>query len=183
MWAIVWDFARADRFYLKAEELHAELSAELVEVVLRYWDDEKPDDEMKRILIQSLRNRALDLVNKEFNTHRRAEGTMVSLDDAIEPGEDVTVFERVGIEDAYFDMEGFLGRLSSDGYWLVMEALEPSERMLEIIKLTEMRKRHISSKGLWCISVTGRMLRRALGWDIARFENAWEEVQDALNEM
>lgn len=184
-WAITWDRADSSRFYLNPEDIHSELIAELVNVILTYWDDDKPDDELRRIITVSMRNRAIDLLQKEYGTYRVEEAFHVSLEEPMEPGgvDSIALEDRIGVEDVYFDLNGLIDNLSSDGCWLVLEVLDPSERLRAEIRLTMSRKEFVATKSMWKLEMNARMLMRALGWDVARFENAWEEVQDVLTSI
>jgi len=180
MWAMVWDVANTERFFLQPDDVFAELSEELVKVVQHY---NKPDGEMKPLLIQSLRNRCTDLQVMEYHTHRNV--IVDSLDEDMgSDGDDTALYNVVpglSFEDSYFDVDELYKHLSDDGRLLVMEALDPSEHMIGQIDLAIMRKVTISEKGLWCIHPTKNMYRRALGWSVNRFEAAWDEVSEIVN--
>lgn len=178
MWAMVWDIGNSDRFYLDPQDVFADLSEELVKVVLRYAD--KGEDEMKPLLIVSLRNRCRDLLKMEFGTHRHAEMHNVSLDEDPEEGGFVNL-EHIGIENPHFDLDGFLIALSDDAYYVVDEVLQPSDRLLMEMQLTIMRKESISRSNGWTLRPTQRMYQRSLGWSEERFEIAWQEVCDLLS--
>jgi cob(I)alamin adenosyltransferase len=186
IWAIVWDYANPDRWLLDPEELFAELSCELVKVVTRYKD--KPYDELKSIVIVSLRNRCIDVITMAYKTHRRAESSMMSLD--TDPEFDETnvsgiprVSDRLGVVDSYFDLDGLYNMLSVDAKALVKEALSPSDRTLLQLGLVETRKAATSPMGYWKLEMTPLILQRSLGWDEQRLKDAWTEVTVVLNQV
>jgi len=186
MWAIVWDYANSDRWLLEPDELFAELSCELVKVVARYKD--KPYNELKAIVVVSLRNRCIDVITMAYKTHRQAESTMMSLDTDPEFEETNVsgiprVSDRLGVVDSYFDLDGLYGMLSVDARTLVKEALGPSDRTLLQLNLVETRKAATSPMGYWKLEMTPLVLQRSLGWDEQRLKDAWTEVTCALDQV
>ena len=165
-------------------DVFSDLSEELVKIVLRYYG--KSENEMKPLLITSLRNRCTDLQMMEYATHRDiGESDLGSLDEEIDMGdmECVTLADKLsrpGVDELYFDIDGFLDTLGDDAYWLVNEALDPSDRMMLQVKLVVLRKCAISEYGHWKIKPTKLMYRRALGWTKERLEDAWAEVCETL---
>lgn len=183
MWAMVHDIANSERFYLEPAEVFADLSEELVKVVINYYG--KDEDEMKPLLITSLRHRCRDLLKMEYGTHRQLASDIASMDEDIDIGdvEKVTLHDKVNrpsVDDTYFDLQGFLDALSDDAYWLVMEVLEPSDRMLLQFELSVMRKSAVFGDGDWRLTPGKLMYRRALGWTKNRLEKAWREIQQAI---
>lgn len=181
MWAMVWETSNSARFYLNPEDMFAELSAELVYVV-RHYNGELDHDDMKAVLITSLRNRCRDLMRMEYGTHRQEEYDVESLDEELPGWEGVTLADKLsrpGVDELYF-LPDFLDALSDDAWALVMEVLDPSEKLMDELALTAMRKAFVGSLGYWVISINKRVCQRALGWPDNRIDNAWEEVERAL---
>lgn len=174
MWAMVWDYANPDRWRLEPDELFGELSAELVEVVQTYQGQGKSEGDMYRLITTSLRNRCRDIACMEYNTHRRAEAAMESLDNPDFAGE-------AGVFDSHINIE--LLSLSNDAARLVDEVLNPSERYRQHLELVCLRKQTISSKGHWKLHTTPWILQRSLGWGKERFESAWKEVATSLSRL
>lgn len=170
LWAMVWDYANPDRWQLEPDEIFAELSAELVKVVYKYHG--MPLDDMKRLVIVSMRHRCMDLAAMSYGTHRVAEQHIMDLDD---------VLQEPGVEVKRFDLGELYDNLSDDGGALVSEVLNPGDRMLDVLRLVTMRKEATTTKGQWTLSPQPYMLQRALGWDTARFQAAWGEVRMVLS--
>jgi len=188
IWAIVWDYANLDRWQLQPDELFAELSAELVKVIHTYSGNGLDHSSIKKLIIVCLRNRCNDLVQMAYNTHRKAEDQMLSLDsdDDGEPGgyvDNIYMAERVGVRLSVFDLVSFEDSLSDDGKKLVGVVLDPGTRASQIFNLFITRKRVAGPKGHWKVEPTPLLLRRSLGWNKCRLDNAWDEVQQALESV
>jgi len=180
MWSMAWQYTNPRRIAMSPDDIFAELSLELVNVVYKYFID-KDGVEMKRILITSLRNRCLDLVKYEYYTHRKESADMLSLDADVRDGDAMSEWlVEAATQFNYFDLSGLLDALSDDGKALIHEVLEPSPRLNLQIDMSITRKRHVSPKGCWKVQLTPLMLRRTLGWDKCRFETTWVEVQTVL---
>ncbi len=181
MWAMVWEFANHDRWLLQPDEIFGDLSLELVKVVGINID--KPDSELKNILIVSLRNRCIDLVTMAYNSHRSAEASMLSLSNAGDDPDDDVIINGIpshpGPEDM-LNIEDFIASLSDDARILVNEVLHPGDRMIAQLDLSVMRKISTSPKGCWTLKMTPLIAQRALGWNRDRILCAWEEVKTAL---
>lgn len=197
MWSMVWDRANVDRWQLEPEEIFAELSAELVHIVATYGGNGKSRLEMKRILIVSLRNRATDLCVMAYGTHRRAEAGAWSLDGGSinipdSDGDDANcevdlwdiAWSSSGNIQSLFNLEDEIADLSEDAQALVrMAVYQDDERFQDQLDLAETRKLAVSTKNQWGLEPTSLILRRALGWPKARFDNAWDEVTEFVGSL
>jgi len=198
MWAMCWDRANGDYWLLDPEEMFAELSVELVHLVQRYGGNGKSRDEVKRILIVSMRNRISDLCIMAYRTHRSAEiGALRLWDGSIESDNDNSLnpddempmgaeVEWTSVSSvpmhSYVDMEDDIIDLSSDAQELLYMAMyQDDERLHQQMELAEMRKLATTSKNQWSIRPTPLIFRRALGWPKDRFKAAWNEVVDFVS--
>lgn len=178
MWLMVWDYVNPVRMRLQAEELFAELSAELVHVVATYGDNGHTHEDIIRVAKTCMRNRLMDLYVMEYHTHRKEESFNVSLDEYDD--EEFDQHEFLVQSGSGFKLFEFLELLSADGCALAGLVLHPNENLMVQLRLAVARKRAISPKCMWSIEPNKNILRRALRWDKQRFDNAWEEVKSAL---
>lgn len=182
MWCVTWDHANPQYWMLEPEEIFAELCEVLVRTVGHYGGNGKPPDEMKRILMTCIRNHAKDLCAMTYGTHRSEELAAASLDDEDEVVVESNIFwiSSGGTID-YCDVDTLVEELSEDAEVLVRQVLDPGPQFRDQLELTVRRKIAISPKNKWKVRVTPLVLRRAVGWPQARFDNAWEEVASLVN--
>jgi len=195
MWSMVWDKANVDRWLLEPEEIFAELSAELVHIVKIYGGNGKSHSEMKRILIVSLRNRATDLCVMAYGTHRKAEIGAWSLDSGADVADsddgtdqDMNLWDIAwsssGSIETFFNLEDEIADLSEDAQALIrMAVYQDDERFQDQLDLAECRKLAVSTENQWGLKTTPLILRRAMGWPKARFDNAWDEVAEFVGSL
>jgi len=182
MWVVTWDHANPQYWMLEPEEIFAELCEVLVRAVGIYGGNGKPPKEMKRILMACVRNHAKDLCTMAYGTHRSEELAAVSMDDDDEEVDESDIFwasSSTTID--YCDVDALIEELSEDAEALVREVLDPGPRFNDQLELTVRRKVAISPKNQWKVRVTPLVLRRAIGWPQARFNNAWEEVAEFVS--
>jgi len=178
MWLMVWDYVNPERMRLQAEELFAELSAELVHVVAHYGDNGHTHEDIIRVAKTCMRNRLMDIYAMEYHTHRREESSNISLDEC--DGEELDRYESLYQIGSGFKLFEFLELLSVDGRALAELVLHPNDNLMTQLRLAVARKRAISPKRMWTIEPNKNILRRALAWDKQRFDNAWEEIKSVL---
>jgi len=196
MWSMVWDRTNGEHWLLDPEEIFAELSAELVHIVATYGGNGKSRLEMKRILIVSLRNRVTDLCVMAYGTHRKAEIGACSLNDGSVNISDGTDDDDYGVDlwdidwsssssaKTFFNLEDEIADLSEDAKALVrMAVYQDDERFLDQLELAECRKLAVSTENQWGLEPTSLILRRALGWPKARFDDAWDEVTEFVGSL
>lgn len=195
MWAMVWDVANHDRWQLAPEEVHAELCLEMVKVVRRYHS--KPYEELKKLCVVCMRNRVHDLATACYLTARKAEAKMISIDNPLAKWDtDSNLSDSDGevdgvdtfhvlhgggvVQDIIFDIDDYTDGMSDDAKALVREVLNPSERTIYFLALSEQRKRFASPKGFWTMTITPAIMVRSMGWTWDRLRAAWSEVSCAV---
>lgn len=180
MWLMVWDVANNERWQLEPEEVYAELCLELVALVDRYHD--KAYDELKRISVTSLRNRIYDLASACYLTNRKHEAGVLSIDYTPDDQDSDTLEETTEVTSQLpFSMDEFCDGMSEDARTLVNEVLFPSERTAHFLKLTAQRKRTVSPKGYWTLTITPLIMARSLGWPMKRLQAAWKEISNVIS--
>ena len=181
IWAMVWDGVNDNVWLLNSDELFGELTLELVKIVGHYLG--KPYLELKALAITSMRYHLRSLLTKIYGTHRAAEVNMGSLSEdgssLISNDGEVELVE-LGYCVYRFDLGEFVSGLSDDAKHVVLEVFNPSSRTLELMDLSDIRKRFVSSKGYENYKVTSSTLRRCMGWDNKRYKSACSEVAVAL---
>lgn len=163
------DIANPNYWQLVYDEVMAELSWKMAEVVWEYSD--KPFDELKKLVIVSLRNHKATLTRRCYGTHRALEIGALDIDD---------VEDERGVVD--FHLNEFLDGLEDvDAKALICEILRPSIRTRFFIRLEIFRKGAVHDKNGWTMSVTPLMMERAMGWNAARLSHAWDKVTEYLD--
>jgi len=180
VWRMAHDAANnAVNWRFESNELAGELFVELVSVCDHYPD--LPLEELKSVVVVSLRNRVIDICNMVYDTHRTAETDMLSMDYEDDDGEDITREYLFGAYDPpYFDLPGFIDGLPSDARQLVLEVLWPSDRTRWHVNLFLTRKLENCHSDNWEFKLTPVMMARALGWSFNRLKCAWEDITYAL---
>lgn len=182
IWTMVWDGANSNVWLLNPDELFGELTLELVKIVDHYLG--KPYLELKALAITSMRNHLRSLLAKIYGTHRAAEVSMGSLSEdgssLISNNGEVELVE-LGYVFQRFDLGEFMLGLSDDARRMVIEVFKPSNRALDLMDLSDIRKSFVSCKGFENYKVTLSTFRRCMGWDIKRYESACNEVTHALD--
>jgi len=181
IWTMVWDGANSNVWLLNPDELFGELTLELVKIVDHYLG--KPYLELKALAITSMRNHLRSLLAKIYGTHRVAEVSMGSLSEdgssLVSNNGEVELVE-LGYVFQRFDLGEFMHGLSDDARRMVIEVFKPSNRTLDLMDLSDIRKSFVSCKGFENYKVTLSTFRRCMGWDIKRYESACNEVTLAL---
>lgn len=167
------DIANPSYWELNFDEVLADLHLKMVEIVVRYED--KPWAELKAIVIRSLRNHKVTLTRRVYGTHRSLELGAEDIDE---------LDDSIGGSVSLFSIDEFMESLSSDDARLLsQEVLQPSDRTLWFIKLTEHRKQATTTKNQWRLSITPLMMERAMGWSQERLEQAWNEISGTLRHI
>lgn len=165
---MVWDVANDRRWELAYDEVKAELYATLAKVARHYQD--KPYEDVERLVIQSMRNRMVELARRCYNTHRVTEGVIEDLDSLLnEPSRNTRLF----------NYDEFVHYLSSDAELLVREVLDPGEYTCRVMELFLVRREQAGGE-YWRFTITPVLMQRALRWDEERLLNAWMEIQEHL---
>lgn len=179
MFKMAIDAASESNWRLGNDEIYGELCVELVEVC-EYYND-KPLEELKSLVVTSMRNRVADIRQMCFYTHRSAESDIIDID-GDDFGDESGYEEMFGRNDpAYFDLHSFIESLGDDARQLVLEILWPNERTRWHIDLFVTRRQETySSESTWSFKITKLLMARSLGWSRHRLSVAWNEVKSSI---
>ena len=165
------------------EDVFSELLEELVKCCKKY--SEKMGDELKRLIVQSCKNRIYELRSRNLTTHRSAEQTMLSLEagEQDEDGDGAHCKYRniqPAVQDFY--MIEVLDCMGNDARAMMEEILNPSPRALFHFSLQEHRKRSTALRGMECHYLNAEVMASAMGWSYSRTKAAWQEIYSVLRQ-
>lgn len=165
------------------EDVYSELLEELVKCCRKYTT--KEGDELKRLIVQSCKNRIYELRSRNLTTHRSAEQTMLSIE-AGEQDEDGDgmhcAYRNIQPATQDFYMIEVLDCMGTDARAMMEEILNPSPRALFHFSLQEHRKRSTALRGMECHHINAEVMASAMGWSYARTKLAWQEIYSVLRQ-
>lgn len=165
------------------EDVYSELLEELVKCCRKYTT--KEGDELKRLIVQSCKNRIYELRSRNLTTHRSAEQTMLSIE-AGEQDEDGDgmhcAYRNIQPATQDFYMIEVLDCMGTDARTMMEEILNPSPRALFHFSLQEHRKRSTALRGMECHHINAEVMASAMGWSYARTKLAWQEIYSVLRQ-
>ena len=164
------------------EDVFSELLEELVKCCKKY--SEKMGDELKRLIVQSAKNRIYELRSRNLTTHRSAEQTMLSLEAGDDEDGDGAHCKYRSLHPATQDfyMIEILDCMGADARAMMGEILNPSPRALFHFSLQEHRKRSTALRGMECHHLNAEVMASAMGWSYARTKLAWNEIYEVLRQ-